>query len=639
MKYIKNIAMLLIAALVAVSVASCTDDTTESGVADRLFRPVNIILSASGTTVSATWAGIEGAAGYTAELYKRNVVEVEEEGETVEYEDMQLVALDENIPTNEWIVRGLEYDTQYYFRVKANASNMAENSYFSEFENIKTPMETQVLKVTVDDPIEGNVTFTWMTGYDLTYIKVTAADGTETEHAINDAEGSLSLRKLDAGVYTAVAGNGEKEYNVVEFLIPVMYEVSSSEITFDEVTLRWAADGNITTVQLVNVVTGEEKTYPAPASGVLVIPAAELGFYQTYDVTLIYADGATSNTVRFTTLSQKPEGVIVVSTADELTNAISTCANGAVIALNPGEYHVQKLNDSGVLEYQAININKSLTLMAATGEMPLVMVKQFNLVAAATIDLVRIEGIEFAGYDEDDKNSSDTYLFNLDAGSTACVTRLEIENNKIHGISNSLIRADRNKAYTVLNIYINNNFMWNMNGKQSYISTYNANDGVPAETITFTNNTITRLSWKNATQRPFAWLASEQLVVNISNNTFYDCQNGKTPFAEARGTFDGSYGTVIMKNNIFYSQPADPAKAPNNQPSLGDGVKFTNEGNVLGFVWGSYNSTSGVLTTYDWSEYGALVADPEFADAANLDFTVTNEQVANLRAGDPRWLK
>ncbi len=630
--------MLLIAAVMAVSVVSCTDDTTESGVADRLFRPVNIILSASGTTVSATWAGIEGSAGYTAELYKRNVVEVEEEGETVEYEDMILVALDENIPTNEWIVRGLEYDTQYYFRVKANATNAAQNSYFTEFENVKTPMETQVLKVNIDDPIEGNVTFTWMTGYNLTYIRLTAADGSEKEYSINDAEGSLSVKKLDAGVYTAVAGNSEREFNVVEFLIPVMYEVSTSEITFDDVTLRWAADGNITTVQLVNVVTGEVKTYPASVNGVLVIPAAELGYYQTYDVTLIYADGSMSNTVRFTTLDQKPEGVIVVSTAEELTNAISTCANGSVIALNPGEYHVQKLNDSGVLEYQAVNINKSLTLMAATGEMPLVMVKQFNLVAAATIDLVRIEGIEFAGYDGEDKNTSDTYLFNLDAGSTACVTRLEIENNKIHGISNSLIRADRNKAYTVLNIYINNNMMWNMNGKQSYISTYNANDGVPAETITFTNNTITRLSWKNSAQRPFGWLASEQLVVNISNNTFYDCQNGKTPFAEARGSVDGSYGTVIMKNNIFYSEPADPVKSPNAQPKVGDNAKYTNEGNVLGFVWGSVNS-AGELTTYDWSEYGAVVTDPGFADAANLDFTVTNEQVANMRAGDPRWLK
>ncbi|MDO4758107.1 MAG: DUF5123 domain-containing protein [Rikenellaceae bacterium] len=639
MKYIKYISMLMVALAMSFMATSCNDETREMEVVDRLFRPVNIVVSASGTTVSATWAAIEGATGYTAELYVREKVEVESEGETTDYENKVLVARDEQVITNSWSVSGLDYDTQYYFRVKANGATEIRNSHFSDFESIKTPAETQVLKVVIDDPKAGNVTFNWMAGYDLSYIRLTGPDGSETNYPINDGDGSFAITKLGAGQYKAVAGNSEKEFNTVSFLIPVLYDVIAEEITFDSVTIRWAPDGNISTLELVNAVTKEEKSYPANINGVLEIPAAELGYFQTWQATLIYADGSLSNTVTFTTLDQMPEGVITVSTAEELKSAIETAANGAIIALNPGEYHMQSPDDSGNLQYVGITLSKSVTLMAATGSMPLVMAKQFNIVAATELELIRMEGIEFAGYDEHDSGATDTYLFNLDAGSAACLKRLEIENCKIHGISNSLIRADRNKAYTVLNILINNNLMWNMNGKQAYISTYNATDGTPAESITFTNNTITGLSCKSGNQRPFGWLASSSIVVNISNNTFYDCQNGTANFFHARGSVDGGWGTVTIKGNIIYSKPADAEKKPNKAPEFGSGATPVIENNVLPFPWGSYNSTTGVLTTDDWSAYGTITADPGFVDAANLDFTPTNETVINAAAGDPRWLK
>lgn len=639
MKYIKYISMLMVALAMSLVATSCNDETHEVEVVDRLFRPVNIVVSASGTTISATWAAIEGATGYTAELYVREKIEVDEAGEELTYEDKVLVARDEQVPTNSWTATGLDYDTQYYFRVKANGETEKDNSHFSDFESIKTPAETQVLKVAIDDPIAGNVTFSWMTGYDLSYIRLTSPNGTETTYPINDGDGTFSITKLDAGQYKAVAGNSSKEFNTVSFLIPVLYDVISEEITFDSVTIRWAPDGNISTLELVNAVTKEEKSYPANINGVLEIPAAELGYFQTWQATLIYADGSLSNTVTFTTLDQMPEGVITVSTAEELKSAIETAANGAIIALNPGEYHMQSPDDSGNLQYVGITLSKSVTLMAATGSMPLVMAKQFNIVAATELELIRVEGIEFAGYDEHDSGVTDTYLFNLDASSAACLKRLEIENCKIHGISNSIIRADRNKAYTVLNILINNNMMWNMNGKQAYISTYNAADGTPAESITFTNNTITGLSRKSGNQRPFGWLASTSIVVNISNNTFYDCQNGTANFFHARGSADGGWGTITVKSNIIYSKPVDAEKKPNKAPEFGSGATPVIENNVLPFPWGSYNSTTGVLTTDDWSAYGTITADPNFADAANLDFTPTNEVVVNAGAGDPRWLK
>lgn len=641
MKYMKNIVMLFVALVTVFAVSSCSDDDTEPGAADRLFRPVNIIVSAKGTTVSATWAGMEGAAGYTAELYVRNEVEVPgvgEEAEAEKFEDKVLVARDENVQGTTWEVTGLEYNTQYYFRVKTNHLDQDRNSYYTEFKSIKTPMETQVLKYTLDDVRNGVVTFTWMSGYDLTFIEVTNPDGEVKHYDIDDSAGELTLRSLAAGNYSAVAGNLSATYNVVNFLIPVLYEVEKEDITFEGVTLRWAPDGNISTLQLVNAATKEEKNYKADINGVQTLSSEELGYFQTWTATLIYADGETTNSVTFTTLDRKPEGTVIVSTYEELKNAIAAAADGAVIALQPGLYEVLEPDDSGALIYAPLIVEKGLTLRAATGAMPTVKFKQFELRNMGEVELVRIDGIEFAGYDEEDPGISASYLFDLTTKASASIKRIEIENCKIHGISNSLVRADRLKTITVFNILINNNMMWNMNGKQSYVSTY-VDGGLATESIVFTNNTITGLSAKNANQRPFGYIASAGMTFNLSNNTFYNCQNGTANFIHARGTADGSWGTVIVKNNIFCSKPKDATKSPNKAPSFGDGAALTIEGNVLTYPWGSYNATTGVLTTEDWSAYGAIAADPEFADPANLDFTVTNEAVLKAGAGDPRWLK
>ena len=74
MKYMKKFAMLL-AAFCAVLAVSCSDDETDSGVADRLFRPVTVTLVPRGTTLSASWTGIKGAVGYWVELYTRESVQ------------------------------------------------------------------------------------------------------------------------------------------------------------------------------------------------------------------------------------------------------------------------------------------------------------------------------------------------------------------------------------------------------------------------------------------------------------------------------------------------------------------------------------------------------------------------------------
>jgi hypothetical protein len=41
--------------------------------------------------------------------------------------------------------------------------------------------------------------------------------------------------------------------------------------------------------------------------------------------------------------------------------------------------------------------------------------------------------------------------------------------------------------------------------------------------------------------------------------------------------------------------------------------------------------------TITWFDTAGTVLDPKFADAANGDFTITNDDVKDKKVGAPRW--
>lgn len=665
MKYIKNIAMLMIASFAMLLASSCTDDDTDSGVNDRLFRPVSISLVPNGTTLTAKWASIQGATGYTCELWTSDDAAVGESAEEDVSTGKKLVVRDENVPTNTWVVKNLKYDTSYWFRVKSIDALYGEDSYFSDFYSVKIPAKTPVLSCEVTDPVDGEVEFSWMAGFDVRQITVVHPDGRVQSIPVDDAWGSCVMSFPVEGTYTAYASDGKTDYNEVRFIIPVLYDVELDAITFDDITFCWRADNHIAALVCTNAADAadvREFVFDAEtvSAGTLTLTTDQLAYDATYKAVLRYEEGyekQTSNEITFRTMIEKPEGLILVSSSEELVAAVAAAAEGTVIALqvpkeldkngaetkNDYVYHIK--NTEGV--YTDIVLPCGMTIMPATGKMPHIIFKQFSLKNAAEVQLFRIYGLEIEGYDEDDKNTSASYLIDQTTDAKAVTQRIEIEDCYIHGIANSLVRADRTKGLTVPNIVVNNNRMYTMNGKQCYISTYLQDNTVASAEITFTNNTITGLSAKNTNQRAIAYMADANTVVTVSNNTFYNCQNGTSPLFHARGSVDGSYGKVVMKSNIFYNKPSDyeddgngniTCSTPNQQPDFGEGAALDISGNVMPFKWYVSGKNPDWVWT-DFSEYGTVAVDPKFNNASKNDFTVTDATVLKLRAGDPRWLK
>lgn len=639
MKYIRNIAMLL-AALFAVVAVSCSDDETSEQGADRLFRPVSVTLTPKGTTLTATWTGIKGAAGYWVELYTS--AKVPGPGDTV-LTDYQLVASNEMTTSTTWVVNGLAYNTTYYFRVKAIDPDMARNSYFSDFYSVKVPAMTEVLTCELLDPIEARVRFTWMEGYNIQFVKITAPDGGVRTVYVDDADGHFIQSGFASGTYTAVAGNTNETYNTAEFVIPVLYDVEGADITFDGVKFKWRVDADIE--QLVCVEPGapnEEIVFTLTPEQV---NAGELDYAMsegrlkpntTYTAVLRYKPETgkeDSNTVTFTTMKEKPAGLVTVTNAEEFLKALT---NGAsVIAVMPLE--------NGYVFTETLSITNDLTVMAATKKKPEFILKQFKLANGdKSLNMIRFEGMKLTCADKGNENY---HLFdNKEQNMKGDIEHIEVEDCYISGFGGAFLRGFETAGGVIKNVFVNNCEMYDMTGKEDFIGLANKNiTTICPATITFTNNTVTGISGNNQIgQRVFMkYRGSANTIVIVANNTFYDFHNEKKSFIDPQDcTIDGNSdrGILQIKMNIFYGKETPHNVAPNLS-----NIRYEIENNVVTYPWGVYtkDETGKEISVDDssWAAYKTLQVDPAFKNAAKFDFTVTNEEVKKLGVGDPRWLK
>lgn len=636
MKYVKNIAMLM-TAFCALLFASCTEDETEPCGASRLFRPVSVTLTPRGTSLVASWSGMKGAIGYWVELYER--VERAESGDAdSEAEpDYSLVASNEQIAGTEWVVNGLEYDQTYYFRIKAVDADASRNSYFTDFQSVRIPAMTEVLSCEVLDPVAARVRFSWMPGYDISFVKITAEDGGVQTINVDDADGGFVLDGFLSGTYTVVAGNERNTYNTAEFIIPVLYDIDPAKVTFDDVTFLWRVDMKLAQLICINASDPEDKvvldlTAEQRVAGELAVAASTFKPNTTYTVIMAYEPdegtglSETTNTASFTTMMVKPEGVIFVSSIDELLAAINGSAE--VIALQPGEYVVA---DKG-----SITILRALRLMSATRQQPKVILNQFTLANTAYIDgTLRFEGIEFECANPAYAVSSWTSCFIDHSGQKANIKRIEVEDCYIHDFGSSFMRFNRQET-SVEEIYVNNNRLIGMYGQNSYIQI----SKVVVREVTFTNNTATGLDRQKAGVRFLTYNADDNTVVNFSNNTvLFNNSTGRMFFhINAKAADANTAGSITIANNIFVNEDPD---APRNVANFASYTVTTNiDNNVVVTPWGAGNDGGSIPTETlaSWgNKYSTL--DPGFKNAAKHDYTVTNDEVRKLGVGDPRWLK
>ena len=67
------------------------------------------------------------------------------------------------------------------------------------------------------------------------------------------------------------------------------------------------------------------------------------------------------------------------------------------------------------------------------------------------------------------------------------------------------------------------------------------------------------------------------------------------------------------------------------EPTLDNNVYFNTQ-NLISLADGNTEKVT-------WFDEKGTVLDPQFKDAANGDFTIGNDNVKDMKVGDPRWMK
>lgn len=162
------------------------------------------------------------------------------------------------------------------------------------------------------------------------------------------------------------------------------------------------------------------------------------------------------------------------------------------------------------------------------------------------------------------------------------------------------------------------------------------------KTLTFTNNTV----WESCTERDFVRYDNKasdfpgiSSVINVSNNTLVGISNSSSKRImyvrfDDKNTKDQKENSIIFKNNLvtdtdaYFSKQSETDESP--ECSNNNYYNAKNAGIILVKV----NDVETALFT----DKGTTL-NPQFKDAANGNFTITNKDLKINKVGDPRWLE
>lgn len=385
------------------------------------------------------------------------------------------------------------------------------------------------------------------------------------------------------------------------------------------VTLSWPANSEVTHL-ILNPGETEERidlTSDQIATGELTIEG--LAFDTEYVVVLFNGDNPKQRgSVTFTTL---PEGE-TLTPEDDLNEIITNANDGDVFLLEGGDYTV----------YQGkINIDKNIKLKGlSSSNMPVLNV-QFVLTDGA--NSAEFNGLEMNGVylDETEATVITDYAFQIDKDNATAVGDILVQGCYIHGYNKSLI-SGASGVFTLNSITFNDCIVTDVYNSGGDFIDFRAS--FPAA-ITVTNSTFVNCATEN--NRDFFRLdgagkgntfddGAHTPVITVQYNTFYNVQNnssGGKRFFYVR--WQNSDEEIIVDNNLFYDHNGVySSSSDTNMPTFSTNNYFNAEG--------LYDSTQKV---YDNSSY--TMEDPGFADAANNDFTLSNQTLIDNQVGDPRW--
>ncbi len=394
----------------------------------------------------------------------------------------------------------------------------------------------------------------------------------------------------------------------------IFQPVQADDLKATEVTLRWTAGEEAATIVLTpgdithNVTAGEIAAGAATITG--------LTGETKYTAKLMRANGKTRGIITFTTLVDLG-GATAVYPGDDLGTIVENAEENATIVLLPakdGSNEFSFTNESGVAYTLTLTLTKDITIKGLyPGNRP---VLNANFILNGSNNL-KLENLILQG-------SGNTITVNNSNGGEILVTNCEVT-----GYGSFLTESNDTQIGTINKFTIDNCVIHDMASGKRFVD-YQKKKSFIAE-FTLKNSTVYN-SCAGSDFIRFDRHATKGNIVNVTNCTLYGLEATSKGLFYIRSNSAGSKEFTANISKCIFAQMSD--KVFFSQDTKTDNLVFAgnyyfNAPSLLAIPEGGLGKVT---------DASGVTVEPGFKDAANGDFTVSNETLKDKRIGDPRWL-
>ncbi|MGQ1891221.1 fibronectin type III domain-containing protein [Thermophagus sp. OGC60D27] len=384
----------------------------------------------------------------------------------------------------------------------------------------------------------------------------------------------------------------------------IFYDVDPDDLTHNSVILRWPPGEVATTItiapgNLVHNITDEEI-----AEGAALIEGLSS---ETDYVAVMKRDNDTRGTISFRTLIDLG-GAIQVFPEDDLVAIIDNAEPDDAFALMPGEYVIDG----------NIGVSKTVSLKG-------VYPNQKPVIKGAIIRMSGGAGLELRNLILDGSTSDGNQTIIYDEELSTPYGKVVIDGCEISNYTKGVFYAS--KAVLIESVSITNTIYSDIECNGGDFIDFR---GGMTKKLDFINNTV----YNSAADRDLIRMDDDgsdnfpgnSCVVTFENNTLYNVINKEGTTRRIMYVRHADH-SIFVRNNLFSNVLANYSRQSQTNIVEFDRNNYHNSPNLYDNSFPHFDGS----TTY-------LTVDPEFADPANADFTVSQEDIIFYQIGDRRWI-
>ena len=389
----------------------------------------------------------------------------------------------------------------------------------------------------------------------------------------------------------------------------ILETVTEADLTYNSVTLRWPAGQTATEIVLT---PADVPAHTVTAEEIAAGQATITGLKSETEYTAKLMNGTkTRGTQTFTTLIDLA-GAIAIEPEDDFVAILEGAQDGDAFAFYPGTYTVAD-EEGGVGK---INISASIELKAVRpSDRPIINgCITLNEGASLSLSQIILDGTGTDGsqaFDFKDEGTYESLIINdceirnfvkgfYYLNVTASVGEITINNSLIHDIQcEGGDMFDSRKGH-IGAFNLTNSTIWNSCAARDFIRYDDASGNFPGASSIITVDHCTIDGVSNDSSRRLLYVRFKGNSITFTNNMVSNMPNCGRGFSDNGNTAEPTFDN----NNYFNTK--------NLVSDGGDGKAkfFDTEGTTL---------------------------DPAYANAAEGDFTIGNEDLSYKELGDPRW--